>query len=166
MVINFSRRVDSVRIGRWGAGAWTMWRDFLLRLTRNIRSVKVDVADDSMSDSSRGTSAVRNYSGRKRSIGSGRSSSDWTDCHSEWDRIIDDDQSAWREKFLYLLALLKDPRSLLGDTLVAEQLKLTLKWQAYLIERQLLQQTIQHKRSVQSQLNRVNFSNKRPLSFE
>jgi hypothetical protein len=32
--------------------------------------------------------------------------------------------------------------------LVAEQLKLTLKWQAYLIERQLLQQTIQHKRSV------------------
>ena len=52
----------------------------------------------------------------------------------------------WREKFDYILTLLRDPRFFLGDTLVAEQLKVTLKLQAYQLESQLLVQSIDENR--------------------
>ena len=48
----------------------------------------------------------------------------------------------WREKFEFVMSLLREPRYLLSDTLVAEQLKLTLKLQAYRLEQVLLHQSI------------------------
>ena len=46
------------------------------------------------------------------------------------------------EKFEFVMSLLREPRYLLSDTLVAEQLKLTLKLQAYRLEQVLLHQSI------------------------
>ena len=51
--------------------------------------------------------------------------------------------NGWREKFEFTLSLIREPRYLLAETLVAEQLKLTLKQQAYRLEQLLLHQTIQ-----------------------
>lgn len=53
-----------------------------------------------------------------------------------------EDVGVWQEKFDYMLSLIREPRYLLAETLVAEQLKLTLKQQAYVLEQLLLQQTI------------------------
>ncbi|XP_059353492.1 uncharacterized protein LOC130691888 isoform X2 [Daphnia carinata] len=52
----------------------------------------------------------------------------------------------WREKFQFTLSLIREPRYLLAETLVAEQLKLTLKQQAYRLEHILIRQTIQEHR--------------------
>lgn len=51
--------------------------------------------------------------------------------------------NGWREKFEFTLSLIREPRYLLAETIVAEQLKLTLKQQAYRLEQILLHQTIQ-----------------------
>lgn len=53
-----------------------------------------------------------------------------------------DHAGCWQEKFDYMLSLIREPRYLLAETLVAEQLKLTLKQQAYKLEQLLLHQTI------------------------
>ncbi len=50
--------------------------------------------------------------------------------------------NTWREKFEFTLSLIREPRYLLAETLVAEQLKLTLKQQAYRLEQILVRQTI------------------------
>ena len=56
---------------------------------------------------------------------------------------IDGDEGRWREKFEFTLSLIREPRYLLSETLVAEQLKLTLKQQAFQLEKTLLKRTIQ-----------------------
>lgn len=58
----------------------------------------------------------------------------------------EEDESQWREKFEFMLSLIREPRYLLSETLVAEQLKLTLKKQAFQLERTMLLKTIQEHR--------------------
>jgi hypothetical protein len=57
--------------------------------------------------------------------------------------VVDQEScNTWREKFEFTLSLIREPRYLLAETLVAEQLKLTLKQQAYRLEQILVRQTI------------------------
>ena len=56
--------------------------------------------------------------------------------------VVQVDSQRWRDKFEFTLSLIREPRYLLADALVAEQLKLTLKLQAYQLEHVLLHQTI------------------------
>lgn len=57
--------------------------------------------------------------------------------------VVDEEScNTWREKFEFTLSLIREPRYLLAETLVAEQLKLTLKQQAYRLEQILVRQTI------------------------
>ncbi|EFX88778.1 hypothetical protein DAPPUDRAFT_95784, partial [Daphnia pulex] len=67
--------------------------------------------------------------------------------------VVDEEScNTWREKFEFTLSLIREPRYLLAETLVAEQLKLTLKQQAYRLEQILVRQTIDehHKKSTES----------------
>jgi len=58
--------------------------------------------------------------------------------------VVDEEScNTWREKFEFTLSLIREPRYLLAETLVAEQLKLTLKQQAYRLEQILVRQTIE-----------------------
>lgn len=72
------------------------------------------------------------------------------DVDDQLDECDEDDQAkVWREKFEFTLSLIREPRYLLAETLVAEQLKLTLKQQAYRLEQLLLRQSIQSYREQQ-----------------
>lgn len=57
-----------------------------------------------------------------------------------------DDEGRWREKFEFMLSLIREPRYLLSETLVAEQLKLTLKQQAFQLEKAMLMRSIEEYR--------------------
>ena len=59
-------------------------------------------------------------------------------------------ESSWREKFNFTLSLIHEPRYLLPETLVAEQLKLTLKQQAFKLEQVLLRQSIRKQQAAAS----------------
>lgn len=66
-----------------------------------------------------------------------------TEEEEELEEVEEEDTNErWREKFEFVLSLMREPRYLLSDTLVAEQLKLTLKLQAYRLEQVLLHQSI------------------------
>ena len=105
------------------------------------------------SESKRFPALAKRFNGNRFSQSHGDSES----TSSEVTLAVVDEESCntWREKFEFTLSLIREPRYLLAETLVAEQLKLTLKQQAYRLEQILVRQTIeehQEKSSGQSLL--------------
>jgi hypothetical protein len=87
-------------------------------------------------------SKVKRFSGRRFLQSHGDTESTSSVVMSS--TVVDEEScNTWREKFEFTLSLIREPRYLLAETLVAEQLKLTLKQQAYRLEQILVRQTIQ-----------------------
>lgn len=144
-----------------------MWREFLFKMGRSKRKTTSCSSDSDSEDScdsdSSGISGHYSFHNRAGSssnneptafsrFGSQRSSfrpisNGTTTSLLMMDAALGEescsDNNSWREKFEFTLSLIREPRYLLAETLVAEQLKLTLKQQAYRLEQDLLHQTIE-----------------------
>lgn len=129
----------------------TMWREFLWKMARPKRASNGNTIDsDSDSESSSCDSDSSGISGHYsfqhgstlKTVANQRYVHQEDTVQSDQLANVAFDNDVWQEKFDYMLSLIREPRYLLAETLVAEQLKLTLKQQAYKLEQLLLQQTI------------------------
>lgn len=163
-----------------------MWREFLFKMGRSKRpsvscsSNNSDESEEESCDSdSSGVSGHYSFRTQQTSSEPGHSrfgsqrfpriiSSHGTTMSLVIDPVVDESSSGWREKFEFTLSLIREPRYLLAETLVAEQLKLTLKQQAYRLEQLLLHQTIEERRQekIGSESSSSTSSNPRYVNFE
>ena len=133
-----------------------MWREFLFKMGRTAGTATTKRL--SVSSSSDGIESEEETSDSDSSGNSGHYSFRTHQSSEQPDRrrlanrqflsensssTIAEESNQWREKFEFTLSLIGEPRYLLAETLVAEQLKLTLKQQAYRLELLLLRQTIE-----------------------
>ena len=122
-----------------------MWREFLFKMGRSSKrpseSCSSDEDDDTCDSDSSGASGHYSF-GNSEPRSPSRFSS-FAQRQSDSATVMAESSNGWREKFEFTLSLIREPRYLLAETLVAEQLKLTLKQQAYRLEQLLLHQTIQ-----------------------
>ena len=122
-----------------------MWREFLFKMGRSSKrpseSCSSDEDDDTCDSDSSGASGHYSF-GNSEPRSPSRFSS-FAQRQSDSTTVMAESSNGWREKFEFTLSLIREPRYLLAETLVAEQLKLTLKQQAYRLEQLLLHQTIQ-----------------------
>lgn len=124
-----------------------MWREFLFKMGRTKRpslsssASDLESGDDTSDSDSSGNSGHYSFRTHQSDEASRRRAKRQVSSDTSI-RTDGTDESTWREKFEFTLSLIGEPRYLLTETLVAEQLKLTLKQQAYRLELLLLRQTI------------------------
>lgn len=146
-----------------------MWREFLMKMRSKDALSETTYSDDDSEDTcdSDYSGLSGHYSFRNRQDNSEPSTMSnsrfarsringirfsQSQCSSEATMSVatgvpeEESCITWREKFKFTLSLIREPRYLLAETLVAEQLKLTLKQQAYRLEHILIRQSIQEHR--------------------